>query len=181
MLKIKNYSKSGRTKPYKQGKGGAGRVVRNVIISAFILLVLFTGAGIIYTWYIGKNSVPIEVPEITRTAAQTHQTKKPFQPADDARLGISVQYMTKEVMIGQNASVTIRTNAAANCVITFIYNNIASKDSGLAPKVADEYGMVTWTWTVGADVPVGKWPAKAVCGNKKYSGMIDRDIDVKKP
>ncbi len=76
---------------------------------------------------------------------------------------------------------TVKTNAAAACNIKVVYDKTASTDSGLIAKVADEYGMVSWGWTVEPSVPLGKWPVKVTCANAKHSAVVQSDLVVEKP
>ncbi len=168
---------SGRPKPAKRSGSKAGRFIRSTVIGMATLLLLIVGGGVAYTWYEGTYSPPaaaVPLP-VSHTA---NAIIKPVQPQPDAPVGVSVQSITSPIAPGSNASVTIRTNAGAKCTISVMYNNVASKDSGLVPKTADEYGMVTWAWTVGPSVPLGKWPVKASCANAKNSGVVDQDLVV---
>lgn len=90
-----------------------------------------------------------------------------------------MQSSTAEGRAGENASITIRTNPEAECAITVKYNNVAAVDSGLVTKLADEFGVASWSWTLAASAPAGKWPIEVNCKNKKYSGMVRTDIVVK--
>lgn len=153
----------------------AGARARKIFLSVLILLFLFIVAGSAYAWYVGQQTdvssaiaEPVEAP--------TAPTITPRTPAPDAKVGVSVQMITSPLTPGSNASITVRTNAAAKCTISVVYNNVASTDSGLGPKVADEYGMLSWTWTVEQTVPVGKYPVKVTCANEKNSGVVQADL-----
>lgn len=74
-----------------------------------------------------------------------------------------------------NASLAIRTCPEAACSITVTYANEISKDAGLLPKPADEFGVVQWTWTVESSRPVGKWPVDVTCGLGKESDIIAKN------
>ena len=156
------------------------KTVRNIVISAVSLLVLLVGVGFAYTWWMGQQSVDdtsaINEPiEFTKTPVI-----EPRKPAPDARIGASVQTLTSPVSPGMNSSITVRTNAGAKCTIAVIYNEIASKDSGLIPKVTNEFGMVSWTWTVEKLVPIGKWPVNVTCANIKNSAFVRGNLIVAK-
>jgi hypothetical protein len=104
----------------------------------------------------------------------------PVQLAPNAKEGVAVQSLSSPVAPGENASIYIHTNRDSKCTITVVYNKIPSKDAGLAPKTADEFGLVSWSWTVEASAPVGKWPVTVTCEwNKKIAVVID-DLIVKK-
>lgn len=152
--------------------------LRNILISVAVLLAIFVSAGVAYTWYMGQDGnvdpAAIADPVKTRTTNVIKHTKS----APGAKVGASVHMITSPVKPGMNASITVRTNSDATCTIKVVYDKIASTDSGLGPKVADEYGMVSWTWTVEASVPIGKWPATVTCAIGEQSGVTIGDLVV---
>lgn len=160
-------------------KGQVAKRVRSIVISTVVLLVLLVVGGAFYTWYMGQQAdVSSAIAE--PVAAPTAPTITPRMPAPDAKVGVSVQMITSPLTPGSNASITVRTNAAAKCTISVVYDNVASTDSGLAPKVADDYGMVSWTWTVAEATPLGTWPVKVTCANAKNSGVVATDLKLQK-
>ncbi len=156
--------------------------VVKVLVGVLLLVVLLVGGGAAYTWYMGRNTPAAEPPAVEGTS---DIKKKPFfepsKPAANANVGVSVQSLTSPVAPGENASITIRTLPGAECTITVEYNKVKSTDSGLVAKVADEYGMVDWTWTVDASAPKGKWPVDVTCSRGEKSGMVRGDLEVVKP
>jgi hypothetical protein len=108
------------------------------------------------------------------------KTTEPAQPAPNAKEGVAVQSLTSPVAPGDNASIDIHTNRDSKCTITVVYNNIPSKDAGLTPKTADEYGLASWSWTVESTVPVGKWPVTVTCEWNKKIAVVIGDLIVKK-
>lgn len=158
------------------------KFIIKTLISAVILIILAVAAGVLYTWYVGQqdNSKYIDKakePVVTKTTV-----KAPVQQAANAKASASVQSLTSPVNPGSNAGVTVRTNPEATCKITVVYNKIASKDSGLVDKKADEYGMVDWTWTVEESVPVGKWPVTVTCSlDEKRSAVVVGDLIIELP
>lgn len=156
------------------------KFIRNIVISVGVLLVLFVGAGVAYTWYAGQQSIENTSAMAVPVEATPAPTIKPRQPAPDAVMSAAVQSLTSPITAGSNASIIIKTNASANCTIVVMYDKVASVDSGLVPKVADEFGIATWTWTVEASVPLGTWPVKVICANLKNSAMVKGDLKVVK-
>ena len=152
-----------------------------VTAAAVTLLVVAVGAGVGYTWYVGEygKENPKAFQETTRATGGLQNTSRPKIP-DTATLGASVQSITSPVVPGSNSSIMIKTNPEANCTISVIYDKTPSTDSGLAPKKADEYGLVEWTWTVPANAPLGNWPVKVTCANKKNSAVVENDLRVVK-
>lgn len=148
-----------------------------IIVSAFILLALIVIGGVGYIWYTGKNSPDIPDVEVAKTNKLIVDTK-PNKPPEDAIVGASVQSLTTPVKPGTNTSLTVKTTPESKCTITMIYGKVASTDSGLVPKTADEYGVVTWTWTVESNVPVGKYPVKILCTRGKKSGATSGMLEI---
>jgi len=145
--------------------------------SVLVLAVLAIGAGAVYTWYIGQDQTALA--SQTAPARQSRAIIKPSKMPSDAKVGAAVQTVTPEVKPGENVSVTIRTNPEAECSIIVLYNDVKAVDSGLTTKVADEFGVVGWSWTVAPTAPAGVWPADMTCKNKKHSAMVRANITVK--
>ncbi len=155
------------------------RGLRRVLIAATILALLFIVGALIYTWYTSKNSTPAEVTSISKLKKPT-PVVSPTKPSPTARVSASVQLISSPVKPGDNATIAIRTNADANCTIKVEYNTVVAKDSGLIPKKANEFGVVTWAWTVPVGTPLGKWPVTVTCANLKNSAMVVGDLVVAK-
>lgn len=176
MLSIKTARRN--TKP-GIGKNGARRA-RNIIVSIVLLLVLLVGSGVGYTWYMGKyakvESSAIAPPLNTLPEPVVEVRKQ----APDAVVGASVQMITSPLVPGMNAMITVKTNTEAKCVIKVVYDKTASTDSGLSEKTADEYGMVSWTWTVEPTAPLGLWPVTVTCANAKNSAVVKADLKLDK-
>lgn len=158
------------------------RIVKTTLritATAVILLVLAVSAGVGYTWYMSEygkeNTQAIQTPVQATGGLQDRQRPK---ISDTASLGAVVQSITSPVIPGSNASIMVRTNPEAKCMISVIYDKTPVKDSGLVEKVADEYGLVEWTWTVDSTAPLGKWPVEVNCANKKNSAVVANDIQV---
>lgn len=146
--------------------------VRNIAISIVVLLVVVVGGGVAYTWYVGQQSVE----GTSSIAAPVDPTPapviKPTKPAADAKQSAAVQILTSPVAPGSNASITVKTNAESDCTIKVEYNKIASTDSGLGPKKADDFGIVSWTWTVEETAAVGTWPVDVTCAFNDQTAMV---------
>ena len=162
------------------GKARLPRPVRNALISVGVLLVVFVGGGIGYTYYMGLQPAVDSAAFATPVIATLEPVIKPTPQAANSKASASVQSLTSPVTLGSNTAMTVRTNPAATCTITVIYNNVASTDSGLGPKVADEYGMVSWSWTVDTTTPIGTWPVKVTCALNGRSAVVQADLQVVK-
>ena len=160
-------------------KANIVRSIRNTAISVAVLLVLAVGGGVAYTWFEGRSGTDATTLPSTAKAAAPLVIKH-VQPAVNAKVGASFQSLTSPVVPGSNASVAVRTNPGAKCTITVVYDKIASKDSGLSAKTADEFGMVNWAWTVEPSVPLGKWPATVTCSLNKLSAVVQGDLVIAK-
>lgn len=153
------------------------RTIRNVSISIVVLLVVFVGAGIAYTWFMGRT------PAAEVTTDTTEETPIPtikhVEQAENVPVSASVQSLTSPVAPGENASIIIKTNPGSWCTISVMYNKIPSTDSGLKGKTADEFGIATWAWTVEASRPTGKWPVTVTCLRNKLSAVVIGDLIIK--
>lgn len=160
-------------------KKRALRYVRNISIAFGALVVLAVGAGVAYTWYMGQFTTPppalVEESETVPTAGRI----TPREQAEDAPQGVSVQSLTSPIAPGENASIIIKTNPKSLCKIKVEYNKVASVDSGLFDKTSNEFGSITWAWTVEPTVPEGKWPVTVTCSRGEKSGVVVGDLVVK--
>lgn len=150
-------------------------------LSIFVLLVLAVGAGIGYIWYTGQQApagTAIQEPVAAPAAPKGPQARV---PSPDAPVSASIQNLTTPVAPGDNASVSVRTTPTANCVIVVKYDDQQSSDSGLSPKAADEFGLLSWTWTVDEAAPLGTWPVEVTCVFGDKSAVVKGDLEVAQP
>lgn len=158
-------------------KASVKKSLRTASITTGSLLVLAIIAGLAYTWFIGQIPAP-DVPLDTSNIVQPVLKRTPV--SGNVQESASVQYITSPILPGTNAMVTIKTNPISNCTISVIYDKTASTDSGLKPKVSDEYGSVSWSWTVEPTVPVGTWPVTVTCVRNKLSAVVVGSLVVSK-
>ena len=151
-----------------------------IAVSIIVLLTLLVAGGIGYIWYTGQhtpnNSSALQAP----ISPKPIPVIKPTIPPDNARVGAAVESLTSPITPGTTASITVKTTATATCSISVVYDKTPSKDSGLSKQIADDYGLVSWTWYVEQSVPVGKWPVKVTCVRGKLSGFVQGDLYVVK-
>lgn len=192
MLKKKKTAVRGRNGKDSSNKGDDGderkvsklvvinpqsKTGRNAIISIVLLLVIFVGSGVAYTYFLGPDSS--QNPALAAPVhAPVERKIKPTQLAANAKVSASVQTITSPVQQGSNASVSIRTNAGSKCSVSVIYDKAASADSGLGPKVADEFGTVSWTWTVEESAAIGIWPVKVTCVLNAQSAVVQANVHI---
>jgi hypothetical protein len=155
------------------------RALRNIIISAFVLVVLFGAAGAAYVLLMGgkESDAKTEQPVAPPPAPAFPTPRKP-NPKDPESAGLEV--LTSPVKPGENSSITVQTQPTSNCTISVAYNNVPTKDSGLVPKTADAYGNVTWSWTVDPAAPEGTWPVKVTCVFSGKSAVVIGNLQVSK-
>jgi hypothetical protein len=155
------------------------RTIRNIVLSILVLVVICGVSGVVYVLITGRspasNAKAAPLPPSPEPGAAI---PKPRKPAANAAESAGIESLDTPVKIGQNTSMIVQTLPDSVCTISFIYNNIASKDSGLVQKSADDYGAVSWSWTISGDVPVGKWPAKVTCSYNKKSAVVIGDVEV---
>jgi hypothetical protein len=152
------------------------KTLRNIVLSTFILLILFVAAGVIYTFVMG-TAKPVSKQAAKKTELGIASPKPP-QPAANAREGVAVYPSAEQVKVGGNFGLNVRTLPTSVCSISVLYNGRTATDSGLTPKTADSYGSVNWTWTIGPDVPPGSWPAKVTCVYRGRSAVAVANVQV---
>ena len=153
-----------------------GRFVRNIVITIIVMIIVFVVAGVAYVWISAHTQPPVS------TVAPPDTTPAPTIKHVEASANVpesaSVQSLSSTVAPGSNAMVTVKTNPGSWCTITVIYDKTSSNDSGLKGKTADEFGSISWTWTVGASTPIGKWPVTITCLRNKLSAVVIGDLVV---
>ncbi|MBP7760816.1 hypothetical protein KA093_03425 [Candidatus Saccharibacteria bacterium] len=161
-----------------RGRASAVRKLKRTTVGVLILVGLLILAGIIYTWLMGLRRPKTATPQVETSRAPTVRRPAPTDP--NAAVGVYIQSLTSEVVPGTNASLAVRSQPEADCVVKITYQNIPSNDSGLVTKRADDYGMVRWSWTVEPTAPLGKGSADITCTRNKRSGYMHGDMMVVK-
>lgn len=154
------------------------RRMRNILISIGVLLVVLVGAGLAYTFYMSQTDTAPVVSKPVSTLRSN--TVKHAKLADNVPANASVQSITTPVVPGDNASVSIKGNPGSICSIKVEYNKVASTDSGLSTKKTDEFGVITWAWSVESTVPEGKWPVTVNCEYNKKTAVVITNLVVSK-
>jgi len=153
------------------------KLIRKISISIAIVLLSLVAVGVGYTWYMGKNVDSSSIAKPVDTTKDYVEVKN-VKPAENVPESVAVQSFTTPVLPGSNASISIRTKPDSTCKISVIYNKIASTDSGLVDKTADEYGMVSWSWSIEASAPIGKWPVTVTCYYGEQWAVGTGDLEV---
>lgn len=96
------------------------------------------------------------IPSTTKTLPSPDHSPVPTPPGD---ITLDIVPFTSPVKAGGKATLSARTAPGAWCEITVYYDSgpITSMYGALSPRKADNDGNVSWTWTVGSDVPTGSW------------------------
>ncbi len=152
------------------------KVVRNIALSAIVLLILAIAAGIAYTLISDQRSSAPKVSSKT-TSLDTVTPIKPVLPAANDSEGVAIESLSTPVSIGSPATIAALTNAGSICTISLLINNIP-KALGLAPVTADQFGGISWSWTVSSSTPVGVWPVKISCQFHTQTGVVEGDMTV---
>lgn len=145
-----------------------GHFMRRVVWVCIVVILLAIIAGLLYTWWMGKNR-PVAVSTV-QVAPQKQAPKATPVLDEDAPVGVAVEAMSPPMKAGSNASISIKTKPKAACSIVVTYKDQKSTDAGLIPKNADEFGVVMWTWSVEVGRPVGEWPVEVTCAYNNRSG-----------
>jgi hypothetical protein len=153
------------------------KTVKKTLIASGILLMLAIAGGMAYVYFGNKTT---NVPEVVANTVPIDPVPTHQEPGPNAPESAAIQYLESPVKAGNNSTVTVTTGPNSKCTIVVAYSNVISKDSGLAPKTADEHGSVTWTWTVDANAPAGKWPVKVTCVRNNKTGFVQGDLVVTK-
>lgn len=150
--------------------------IRRLLGGGLIVGLLMVGSGLAFAWYQAQSN-PITVTQ-TPASKKTLPAATVREFADDTPVGVSIQSLSAPLRAGQNASLTIKTLPTAACSVKVTYKDQESKDAGLIPKNADDFGAVTWTWTVEVSRPSGKWPVEVMCAHGKMSGYVKTELEI---
>ena len=141
------------------------------------MLIIAVGGGVAYVYFSGDEPKPSAAQQ-NSSQDSTYSMPKPSKPSPNAQIGASIQSLNTPAKAGTNSSVTVKTLAGADCTISVTYNNVPSKDSGLIARRANDFGIVTWSWTVDVSAPAGKWPVKVTCTYNNRSAVVIGDLQV---
>jgi hypothetical protein len=153
------------------------KIVRNSLISFVSLVVVLLLLGILYV-YMSGSSAPKSSPKQSATTETTPGAIKPQPPNPNTPESAAVESITSSVAAGQNVALLVRTKPTSTCTPSVMYGSVASTDSGLAAKKADAYGSISWTWTVGQNIPPGKYSAKVTCVFAQKSAVVEGPFQV---
>jgi hypothetical protein len=72
--------------------------------------------------------------------------------------------VTSPVKKNAHATLVAHVAPAQRCKIAVLYKSGPSEAQGLNPK-RPVHGRVSWTWMVGGNTTLGKWPIQVNCGS----------------
>lgn len=159
---VKNRARTSETKQSR-----LIRFVRNLTVGVVILTVIIGGVYVVLLWLNKPKVASTPAPDATNKDNPSFMT--PHKPPKDVAIGSSIQSISSPVSPGDNASLTLRTTESAVCTIKVVRLDAEMRevqrvaDSGLGDKTADEFGIVTWTWTMPANAAIAKWQADISC------------------
>ncbi len=153
--------------------------LRNVLLSALLMLLLLVGLGLLYTWYVDSQPKNLDTAEKTSATKTTAMKAPAIDP--NAPVGVAVQSLSSPVAPGENASLTIRTKPTAICHVEVSYTGVptTTRDSGLGDKKADEFGVVIWSWTIPTTAQKALSPVSVRCELDDKSGEFKTAVDVR--
>jgi len=148
-----------------------------IVGSSVALLLVIITIAVMLVWLNGEET--LSDPSQKKTVVKK-EAIKPVAPNESAVPFAAREYLTSPVSPGTNAMINIKTLGTAKCTIKIVYGGVASTDSGLQDKIADEYGNVSWSWTVPSEAPEGTWPIDMYCYFRDKSAYLRESLVVKK-
>jgi hypothetical protein len=87
--------------------------------------------------------------------------------ASDATSGVRLVNVTSPVRRNAHATLVAKVAPAHRCNISVYYKSGPSHAQGLTPKspAPGGAGRISWTWKVGGNTTLGRWPITVTCGN----------------
>jgi len=154
------------------------KTIRNIAIAVVIMLVLMVGAGVAYIKFSGSSSTNNTNAQQLQDAFKS-EAVKPRKPLSKSTEYAALESLVSPVKAGENTSITIKTLAGSQCVIGVTYGSLKETDSGLAPRYTDDFGNITWSWTVDKNAPAGKHTIKMTCKYYGRSAYLEGYLTVK--
>lgn len=165
-------------KPARPRLKRAGWFFAKLLLWCVILAGVLTGGGFAYVWWSGQQETP---PPPPAAVAPNRPTFSKPKPSPNAPVSASVQSLISPASPGEDVAMTVRTTPEATCEISVEYDNdVMSVAEGLQPAVSDEFGMVSWEWTVEPTAPAGTWPVEVTCSAREKSAMVRGDLEIKR-
>lgn len=157
------------------------KAIRTAFASAIVLVVLFAGGGLAYTYYSGKNSADTTASAADAAASTTAAANQPVKAARTSSKtpeGVAINLLSSPVARGAAASMSVQTLPYSRCTIVVTYGKALAHAAGLGAVTADDFGTASWNWTVSPSTPVGKGMAAVTCSRDKKTAVVEGDLQV---
>jgi hypothetical protein len=152
------------------------KVIRNTTKAILILIFVCLILGVAYVYLVDKTK-PLPPKTVSSSDDQAISPLPPATPPSATSAeGVALQAMTTPVQLGAVFYLSAETNAGSLCTAYIDYPGTDGTDPNLSNQEANEYGNVTWTWTVPAKAPPGTWPLTVTCYYHGRSGVVDYNI-----
>lgn len=162
------------------------RPLRNALISAAVLLILCVAVGEVYVMFADNGSVPVAAASVQQTTSATTGEIKPTKPAADIPESAAVEMVTSPIAPGAPATVSVHTNPGSACSIAVVYKYDSQNaqapvnNPSLSPQTADDFGIVSWNWTISPGAPLGTGRATVICTYHTRHAMVIADLYITK-
>lgn len=165
----------------KQTARKASQRLFYMAVSAGISLVVLVAAGAAYIYFTGGNTErQVQVPKPDVVA---NSPVKPPKESPDAPASAVIEEISSPVKPGAEASVSVQTNVKAKCSIQVAYaesgvTKLYSDAAGLEPKIADDFGSVSWSWKTKGLTNLNKRTVVITCSYHKKTAVVQGEVDV---
>jgi len=153
------------------------RTIRNTLFAILMLLVLIISGATVYVLFINRPN--LEPGSTANAKYSTPSVLTPRQPNPNAPEGVAVESLPVAVRAGDNVSLIIQTNPTSTCKATTTGAGATTQAVALADKIADSYGMATWSWHVDPAAPLGNRTVDVTCLYHGRSGYVQGYFAVK--
>jgi hypothetical protein len=159
----------------------ASKTVLKTVAGVIVLLILFTGAGVAYTYYSGKNSTDTAASAADAAASATAAANQPIKAAKVSPKtpeSAAINVLTTPAARGSTALLSVQTLPYSKCIVAVTYNRVQVHAAGLTTQTADDFGTANWNWEISPTAPIGKGMVKINCTYGKKAAMVEGDIQV---
>jgi hypothetical protein len=90
-----------------------------------------------------------------------------------------VRGYTASVQRGEMATLSVMAGSRQRCYVEIIYGNDPSEVTRLEERLADQLGMLSWTWRVPADTTPGTYPLNIYCSSNAAADPFREQFEVR--
>jgi hypothetical protein len=153
------------------------RAAKKIMISASVLFTCFVIAGLLYVYLTDRNTKQ-HITKLSSNIVTKSPLPTPLAPGPNSPEGVSIEVLASPASIGSDVYLSVLTNAGSTCSVAMSYNGGQTGTAVASDQIANDYGDITWNWTVGSNVPVGTWPVKVVCAYRGRTGVAINNLQV---